>query len=658
MKEAFDFYAYWNGAQVADLWNTIALITSTEDYRTLLLCVTLFGFIAVMIGSAVRNRGMDALTWFAATVVLFGILFVPRVAINVKDVRSGAAQAVANVPIGIGWPASVVSRVSWWMTQTFETAFQAPDAASYTRFGVAFPQRVVTSVLAVKPMTDTGRVTLVNFAERCIVPEILDHPAKRQALLSAPDIYTLINSDGWVNPARRVMINGQVLTCRAALGVLTEALRVHEMPALESMLGATLSQSETDIMSGAVIAAIPNAEALMLGVSRSLHESLRQSLLMSVIPDATMTTAAKAGQAPMTAGVALARAQGNLASEINYRTLSDMAKSALPKLRNLLEFIVIGLFPIVFLLMIGLGTSGIIVIRAYFTLLISVGLWAPITAIINYLTIHVDAEPMNRLVDAAGGVTLAAATMIREGGATSQAMAGSLMWLVPVLAYAVAKGSDMALTSMASSVLNPAASAAQAQGSSIAMGNVTAGNASLGNVSTNNVGTNKTDASSLYGSQDLHRANIASGQWQASRGTGMVTAMSVAESNLGVTSAGQMSTSVTRADTKGTVQTNAFSDTHTTGSGTNLTNSQGTVSSVSRSVGWNEEFSNSNGASSTFGIMTNSTLTNGSSADVSSRGQSSEGYKYSSGLGVTVTNSVGMDMLTGTLNFSQTIRRD
>lgn len=483
--EAYPFYAYWNGEQVSDLWTTIAAMTSTSDYRTLLICVAVGGFLAVMMGAAVRYRGQDAIAWCAATLLLFSVAFIPRININVLDVRGGYTQVIKDIPIGIGWPASTISRISYWLTQTFETAFNDVEATSYTRFGMAFPQRVVTSVLALKPMTEYGRVSLVNFAERCIVPEILDNPTKRQALMTAPDIYALISTQGWVNPARRVMIADQVQTCPAALETLRDALEKHELPALESMLVTRLSQTADDVVTGSVRAAIPNAEAVMLGVSRSLTESLRQSVMMAAIPQATMNTAAKAGQAPLTAGVAMARAQGNLASEINYRTLSEMAKSALPKLRNLLEFIVIGLFPITFLLAIGLGTGGVIVIRAYFTLLISVSLWAPITAIMNYLMIHVDAEPMNRMVEAAGGVTLAAATMIREGGATSQAMAGSLMWLVPVLSYAVAKGSDMALTSMASSVLAPASSAAQSQGSTLAAGNVAAGNASL---STKNLG--------------------------------------------------------------------------------------------------------------------------------------------------------------------------
>ena len=623
---AYPFYAYWNGEQVSDLWTTIAALTSTQDYRTLLICVAVFGFLSVMIGAAVRYRGQDAITWFAATIVLFSVAFVPRVNINVLDVRGGYTQVINDVPIGIGWPASTISRVSYWLTQTFETAFNDVDATSYTRFGMAFPQRVVTSVLSVKPITEYGRVSLVNFSERCVVPEILDNPTKRQALMTAPDIYALISSDGWVNPARRVMIADKVLSCPEALKTLYDALHNHELPALESMLVNQLSLNADDVVSGSVRAAIPNAESVMLGVSRSLTESLRQSVMMAAIPQATMNTAAKAGQAPLSAAVAMARAQGNLASEINYRTLSEMAKSALPKLRNLLEFIVIGLFPITFLLAIGLGTSGIVVIRAYFTLLISVSLWAPITSIMNYLMIHVDAEPLNRLVDAAGGVTLAAATMIRDGGATSQAMAGSLMWLVPVLAYAVAKGSDMALTSMASSVLSPASSAAQAQGSALAAGNVSAGNASLSNVSTNNVSANKTDLGSSYTSPNQHTTHTPYGDWSADRSTGHVTSMRVASTDLGVTASG------TYQKNAGTSEQSAIQDVqqHQEQGGkaqqTQVQASKGIESTTVEQTGWQDTKSNVDNRNVTNGLSAADTVSHGGNESLSHGGQAKEDF--------------------------------
>lgn len=633
--EALDFYAYWNGAQVADLWTTLALITGTDDYRSLLLCVALFGLICAAAGAAVRYRGGDLIVWIAAMVFIFSAAFVPRVNIAVRDVRSANVQVVQNIPLGIGWPASVISRASYWLTESFETAFGDVDAARYTRFGVAFPQRVVTTMLSVKPITADGKMSLTNFTERCIVPEILESSAKRQELLNAPDINALISTNGWVNPARRVFMNNKVLTCTEAAEELKKTLEKTEIPALESRLRLKLNVDFKDGVNAALSTAIPQAESLMLGVSRTMAESLRQSLMMSAIPDTTMTFAAKAGQAPLSAGVAIARSQGNLASEINYRTLSEMARSALPKLRNILEFTVIGLWPMVFLMMLGTGAGGAMVCRAYFTLLISVSLWAPITAIINYLTLHLDMEPMNQLVNSAGGVTLAAATMIRDAGATSQAMAGSLLWLVPVLAYAVAKGSDMALTAMTSSVLAPASSAAQAQGSQLAMGNVSAGNASLNNASLNNVSGNKTDTSSSWADPNTHKVELAQGTAAFDRSAGQMTAMNVRKSDLGVSSDTANMNAVQDANNFGTssVATNASS--LATNSGVQAVSGSGVTNSVNRDDGWsvtrNSGTTYGTNESVNYGTVTSSVF----GANGGRSGKSDDNFSYRSGLSVT-----------------------
>lgn len=638
--EALDFYAYWNGAQVADLWTTLALITGTDDYRSLLLCVALFGLICAAAGAAVRYRGGDIIVWIAAMVFIFSAAFVPRVNIAVRDVRSANVQVVQNIPLGIGWPASVISRASYWLTESFETAFGDVDAARYTRFGVAFPQRVVTTMLSVKPITADGKMSLTNFTERCIVPEILENSVKRQELLNAPDINALISTNGWVNPARRVFMNNKVLTCTEAAEELKKTLEKTEIPALESRLRLKLNVDFKDGVNAALSTAIPQAESLMLGVSRTMAESLRQSLMMSAIPDTTMTFAAKAGQAPLSAGVAIARSQGNLASEINYRTLSEMARSALPKLRNILEFTVIGLWPMVFLMMLGTGAGGAMVCRAYFTLLISVSLWAPITAIINYLTLHLDMEPMNQLVNSAGGVTLAAATMIRDAGATSQAMAGSLLWLVPVLAYAVAKGSDMALTAMTSSVLAPASSAAQAQGSQLAMGNVSAGNASLNNASLNNaslnnVSANKTDTSSSWADPNTHKVELAQGTAAFDRSAGQITAMNVRKSDLGVSSDTANMNAVQDANNFGTssVATNASS--FATNSGVQSVSGTGVTNSVNRDDGWsvtrNSGTTYGTNESVNYGTVTSSVF----GANGGRSGKSDDNFSYRSGLSVT-----------------------
>lgn len=498
-------------------------------------------------------------------------------------------------------------------------------------------------MLSVKPITADGKMSLTNFTERCIVPEILENSVKRQELLNAPDINALISTNGWVNPARRVFMNNKVLTCTEAAEELKKTLEKTEMPALESRLRLKLNVDFKEGVNAALSTAIPQAESLMLGVSRTMAESLRQSLMMSAIPDTTMTFAAKAGQAPLSAGVAIARSQGNLASEINYRTLSEMARSALPKLRNILEFTVIGLWPMVFLMMLGTGAGGAMVCRAYFTLLISVSLWAPITAIINYLTLHLDMEPMNQLVHSAGGVTLAAATMIRDAGATSQAMAGSLLWLVPVLAYAVAKGSDMALTTMTSSVLAPASSAAQAQGSQLAMGNVSAGNASLNNASLNNVSANKTDTSSSWADPNTHKVELAQGTAAFDRSAGQITAMNVRKSDLGVSSDMQNTHTTQDANNFGTssVATNASS--LATNSGVQSVSGNGVTNSVNRDDGWsvNRNTGTTYGTNET--ASSGTTNSSGIGTNFGRSGNSQEHFTYASGFGVGATRSNNLE---------------
>lgn len=275
--EALDFYAYWNGAQVADLWTTLALITGTDDYRSLLLCVALFGLICAAAGAAVRYRGGDLIVWIAAMVFIFSAAFVPRVNIAVRDVRSANVQVVQNIPLGIGWPASVISRASYWLTESFETAFGDVDAARYTRFGVAFPQRVVTTMLSVKPITADGKMSLTNFTERCIVPEILENSVKRQELLNAPDINALISTNGWVNPARRVFMNNKVLTCTEAAEELKKTLEKTEIPALESRLRLKLNVDQRGPLHGHSAGRISHARRLAHhgGISQTVPHDVR-----------------------------------------------------------------------------------------------------------------------------------------------------------------------------------------------------------------------------------------------------------------------------------------------------------------------------------------------------------------------------------------------
>lgn len=543
MSVALDFYAYWNGSQVADVLQAVVGIVGTDGYRTGMSFLALAGFLTVMTVAAVRYRGGDVIQWFAATVFFFFVVFVPKVNVNVHDVRAMTVKTVANVPMGPAFVACATSQIGKWTAELFETAFSDVDAARFTKFGAVFPERVVAALQTTGPVLPETRALLNPFIEHCIAPEILDSDAKLTALLQSTNLLSTIKSSGWLNPARFFLReDGTPLYCTDAVSVIETQLKTVEIPAQERKLLVRLADgSATDaVFETALRKAIPEAETLLLGISRSMSESLGHALLMTEIPkglaDYAGTSAASSGAAAFAASIELSKAQAHLSTEISFRTMGELVKVYLPKLRNLLEAVLIAAFPLVFLVLVGLGSQGGAVARMYAVLFIWISLWAPLAAVMNHLIVHMDAEPMNRLVSEYGGTTLLAADAVRVAGTTSQAMAGYLMIFIPIIAYAIAKGSEMGAVSLASSVLSPANSAAQAQSSSAAMGNVTTGANAQGSTTLGAVTTGKTDYSNVFASPDTSRTTTPYGTVTRDFSTGDVTALQVVRSDLGVES--------------------------------------------------------------------------------------------------------------------------
>lgn len=596
MSAALDFYAYWNGSQVADVLQAVVGIVGTDGYRTGMSFLALAGFLTVMTVAAVRCRGGDVIRWFAATVFFFFVVFVPKVNVNVHDVRAMTVKTVANVPMGPAFVACATSQIGKWTAELFETAFADVDAARFTKFGAVFPERVVAALQTTGPVLPETRALLNPFIEHCIAPEILDSDAKLAALMQSTNLLSTVKTSEWLNPARFFLReDGTPLYCTDAISVIETQLKTVEIPAQERKLLVRLADgSATDaVFETALRKAVPEAETLLLGISRSMSESLGHALLMTEIPkglaDYAGTSAAGSGAAAFAASIELSKAQAHLSTEISFRTMGELVKVYLPKLRNLLEAVLIAAFPLVFLVLVGLGSQGGAVARMYAVLFIWISLWAPLAAVMNHLIVHMDAEPMNRLVAEYGGTTLLAADAVRVAGTTSQAMAGYLMIFIPIIAYAIAKGSEMGAVSLASSVLSPANSAAQAQSSSAAMGNVTTGTNAQGSTTLGTVTTGKTDYSNVFSSPDTSRTTTPYGSVTRDFSTGDVTALQVVRSDLGVESSSaftntlsnQNMSSATASVASGATVASGSQQSFSTGSSTSAAHSTDTgISSV------------------------------------------------------------------------------
>ena len=529
----FEFFAYWNGEQIRDLFEAVVALTSGGDYLGLLKSVMLLGFLCVITVCALRYRGIDAMSFVFAVLIFYTVTLVPKVDVNIRDDRAGTVYVVQNVPLGIAFMAGTTSHVGHWLTQSFENVFTAVDAERFSRFGMVFPQRAVSALLAAGPVTPQGRLLVGDFNRYCVVPELVDYPEKIDALTQSGNLWQTITQAWWLNPARRTPdLDNNWIGCDEAAVVIENHLNTVEVPAIERHLAMKLIPDSVDA-SNLILRVLPQSESLLLGISRSLSTSIKHSVFMNTLGEDIANVAALANH-PLAMASNLAKSQGNLASEINYRTMAQIAKDALPKVRNALEFVILASFPLVFIMMIALGHMSMMLLRSYLTLLIWIQLWAPISAVMNYLMVTVDAHPVNQIIAEYGANTVFAANLIREFGASSQAIAGFLTIMAPIIAFAIAKGSDMATAQLASSIMAPAQNAAQSQGAGLASGSINLGNASWGNVSTNNVSGNKNDLSTSFTSADMLRTASAYGSVTRA-GNGTVTGMSVTPVSMGVT---------------------------------------------------------------------------------------------------------------------------
>lgn len=613
-----DYYAYWNGGQIRDLFEALVSICSGSSYEGLLKTAVLAGFLVTLTGALLKWQGLASKVYLFAAVLFYSVMLVPKVDVAIHDERSADVYVVSNVPFGVGFFASATSKIGHFLTESFETAFSLPDAERFSKFGLVYPQRALNSLLAAGPVTPEGRALTDRVIADRIGPELLDHSDKAAELSHSGDIWATISADGWINPARSsVSSDGTVQRCDQALQNLEQHLNTVELDFLSKRLGTVLVPERID-PADVIRRTLPQSEALLLGVSRSLEQSLKHSVMLTALPRGMASIAAQAG-APLDLAAKYSASQANLTSEINYRTLARLAEHSLPKIRNCVEFIVIAAFPLMLLLMVAAGSAAGAVFRSFFVLLIWFQLWAPLLSVANYLMISVDANPMNRIATEFGGSTLLAAGIIREAGATSQAIAGSIMLLIPLIAFALAKGSDMAFVSMATGLMAPAQGASSGASAQAAAGNFNAGNISMGNTSMNSASANKSDLSSSWSDPYASKSQTAYGSVTRDE-TGTVTGMARTSIDLGVSSSGAL----THSRTTGTASSSA----------TTLTASESQALSLSSAA------TSSNTVSREFARAMSQGLSERLSAGQSTAGSSSSSYSKSTGESSTVSRGL------------------
>lgn len=485
----FEYWTFGNADVVLQLLNAIAAITANDSaFIGLMKAAALLGFVVVVFGALLKADPRGTATWFIGLALGWYVLFIPRVEMVVYDNTgsSESARTVGNVPLGLGFIASAGSMVGRWFTETAETVFSLPERATFLNGGLLAPHRVSLATLNYTMINQTLASDWMNFLRDCTWYDINVY-SRRYGDAWAVSAEELANATnplealGKTNSVLFVNINTggpQTLVCKDAYAVLSEATDAESQAShvlRRYAVKAFPGRSEEDAVD-AFEEALADAQSLLYSAPIATHQLITNRWVHNLLRMEGARNAISTGNTAQ-AMVEFGAIQAEQARLNAYLQSARAAHDTVPALRNVLEAVTIGLFPLVLVVTVLVGLQGLRAFMEWALFFFSLQLWGFCYALMNYFLISKTSGNVFAIVNSnsAGDISLATLGEVAEEITADMAMAGTMVWAIPVLCYAVTKGAGMGLSAMAGRLAATSQGGAESTGSQVGTGNVRSG---------------------------------------------------------------------------------------------------------------------------------------------------------------------------------------
>lgn len=520
----FEIYGYGNVDALLGIFNAIAALRGPGDFLTAIAAVVVMGFFAAMLAYALEPHKLTGWKWLASVLGVYYLLWVPTATVQVLDKQGFQPPVVvANVPFGAAALGGITSSVGSMVTDLFETVFSTipgpaamPNELSYTQVGMMFGARAVAETSRSAFLDMTFKTNMSNFLLNCTFYDLQEGGIDPKLWNASEDLWTMMAA---TNPARFTpMIGGgpgtNLRSCTDAYGVLAIAMdgAINEV---KERLATTLNPTAPAAVRNALIdpqiqqAYLKNGLA---GAAMSVTDIIRQNGLVNSIVDAGMLGCQRSNDP---ACILQSQARTNATASTNAAWISGakVAEQALPLIRNAAEAMLYAMFPIIILMLfLSSGMKTFKMVGMYVALFVSIQLWPPLFAILNYLGTQAAASQLaaaGTIVGGTFGVALQNSDAIYSGAVSMPAVVAYLVMAIPVLAYSIANG----LVGVSGALFG----AASAIGTAVAG---PSGQAALGNMSMGNVAMDQTNVSSNMTNAFTRRSERLDGTVDTFTGTG------------------------------------------------------------------------------------------------------------------------------------------
>lgn len=485
----FEIFAYQSSESLAGTFNALVGVMGSGDFAGSVAMVCVFGFMVSLIAYALAPQKLDGWKWLGTVVIVYSIMYVPRVSVQITDKTSGnPAQVVDNVPLGVALLGSMTSQIGNTLTGLFETAFQVipgngalPAELAYQQNGLMFGSRLVKYTRNATILSPTLRTDIITFIDNCTKFDLLDGTIDPVVFSASDSLWSMMSN---TNPGRLTPIttspgNTIVTQCDTAYSILNTGLVIETgnvLARLAQTLNPTLTAAAASALFGNQVTAAYQKNRLA-DAAKTASDIILQNAMINAINDTSLITGQRTND-PASLLLGMGRAQATAQINASWVNYGMIAEQALPLIRNVIEAICYALFPfVVLLLFLTSGRQTLLAVKSYALTLMWIQLWPPIWAVLNYIASIAASTQLGAAANVGGANTLSlqTASNIYSTSISLQAVVGYMCISVPAIAWAALKGMETigqaALTGVSGIQGTVGGASAQA-----ALGNATMGN--------------------------------------------------------------------------------------------------------------------------------------------------------------------------------------
>lgn len=459
---AFEVISIGDGEMLFNAFNGVAMIFGSGNMGKLI--ISGFSLGTMLIALRYLTNQEFPLNHALVGIIGYLVMFGPMTTVTIEDVYTGEVRVVANVPLGVAAPMSIVSTMGVKMTEMFETAFSTPTEASLLEGGYLNSLNTLIKLRNIGTGTmgsdnalngDLSK-TINAYIESCVMFDLelseSGHEATVEGLQKSVDLLAAMKTS-FVNIDTMTYLpsapEGLQKSCKDAYVMIVNYLNSQSfIDKIDLYVSGLLGITDATIKA---TQKVDEAAAALEIAGVDSQTYMRNALLSSYLKDGPSAFIKRPAQEQL---------------NLQWASEQSMFNEIARPLMAFVEMFTVAISPIVAFLAV-LGPIGITMVVRYIQMLLWIALWGPLMAVCNLYIVIVTTRALKVVADhaEASGAGLVAMTMHDQLYLTLEtwlSAGGMLASSVPALSLMIVYGGSVAatnlsgkMTSGASSSVNP-----------------------------------------------------------------------------------------------------------------------------------------------------------------------------------------------------------